>query len=142
MKENATWNAPSEQEEKILALMLEVKNLKNFQKKDGPYKKDKPCSSRQHPKKDAKLSKSLRGSQKNRVRRTSTSQTRGTERPGGIVHPKWEANAPAPIVSTSQANVKKRLTSLLAKKARRAKPTTLAMLNTNKNLHKHSIKSA
>jgi hypothetical protein len=51
MKENATWNAPSEQEEKILALMSEVKNLKKFKKKDSPHKKnDKPYSSRQNPK--------------------------------------------------------------------------------------------
>jgi hypothetical protein len=43
MKENATWNALSEKEEKILALMLEVRSLKKSKKKDTPYKKgDKP----------------------------------------------------------------------------------------------------
>jgi hypothetical protein len=40
MKEQSTWNAPSEQEEKILALMTEVKNLKKFKKKDASYKKE------------------------------------------------------------------------------------------------------
>jgi hypothetical protein len=43
MKENATWNAPSEQEEKILALMSEVRSLKKYKKKESPFKKgDKP----------------------------------------------------------------------------------------------------
>ena len=51
MKENATWDAPSEQEEKILALMSEVKNLKKFKKKDSPSKMDdKSYSGRQNPK--------------------------------------------------------------------------------------------
>jgi hypothetical protein len=55
MKENATWNAPSEQEEKILALMSEVKNLKKFKKKDSSYKKDdKPYSSKKSPQKGRK----------------------------------------------------------------------------------------
>jgi hypothetical protein len=50
MKENATWNAPSEQEEKILALMSEVKNRKKFKKKDSSYKKDdKPYNSKKSP---------------------------------------------------------------------------------------------
>jgi hypothetical protein len=40
MKEQNTWNAPSEQEEKILALMTEVKNLKRFKKKEPTYKKE------------------------------------------------------------------------------------------------------
>jgi hypothetical protein len=40
IKENVTWNAPSEQEEKILALMPEVKSLNNFKKKEGSWKKD------------------------------------------------------------------------------------------------------
>jgi hypothetical protein len=39
MKKNVTWNAPSEQEEKILALMLEVKSLKKFKKKEGSLEK-------------------------------------------------------------------------------------------------------
>jgi hypothetical protein len=50
MKENVTWDALSEQEEKILALMSEVKNLKKFKKKDSPRKKDdKPYSSKKSP---------------------------------------------------------------------------------------------
>jgi hypothetical protein len=40
MKERNTWNAPSEQEEKILALMTEVRNLKKSKKKDTPWKKE------------------------------------------------------------------------------------------------------
>jgi hypothetical protein len=104
MKENATWNAPSEQEEKIIALMSEVKNLKKFKKKDGPYKKDdNPTAARNVRKKDANLSKSLHGSRKNQVRRTSTNPKHGTVKPGGIVRPKYEANAPAHIASTNQA---------------------------------------
>jgi hypothetical protein len=58
MKKNATWNAPSEQEEKILALMTEVRSLKKSKKKDAPYKKgDKPekGKSYQHGKKVATL---------------------------------------------------------------------------------------
>jgi hypothetical protein len=40
MKENSSWNAPSEQEEKILALMSEIKSLKKKKKKDISWKKD------------------------------------------------------------------------------------------------------
>jgi hypothetical protein len=59
MKENASWNAPSEQEEKILALMSEVRNLKKSKRKDAPYKKgDKPDKGKsyQNGKKAAKPS--------------------------------------------------------------------------------------
>jgi hypothetical protein len=72
MKENLTWNAPSKQEERILALMSEVKNLKKFKKKDSSYKRTtNPTAARKVRKKDATLSKSLHGSQKNQARRTS-----------------------------------------------------------------------
>jgi hypothetical protein len=37
---NNTWNPPSEQEERILALMSEVKSLKKTKKKDVTWKKD------------------------------------------------------------------------------------------------------
>jgi hypothetical protein len=41
MKEQSTWNAPSEQEEKILALMTEVRNLKKVKKKEpSSWKKE------------------------------------------------------------------------------------------------------
>jgi hypothetical protein len=53
MKEQATWNAPSEQEEKILALMTEVKNLKKFKKKEPSYKKEDKTKAKPKHKKAA-----------------------------------------------------------------------------------------
>jgi hypothetical protein len=56
MKENATWNAPTDHEEKILALMSEVRNLKKSKKreKETPYKKEHKSGSKQYPKEGRK----------------------------------------------------------------------------------------
>jgi hypothetical protein len=56
LKENATWSASSEQEEKILTLMPEVKSLKKFKKKEGPWKKDEK-SFRGKPNKEGQKAK-------------------------------------------------------------------------------------
>ena len=54
MKEKKTWNAPSDQEEKILALMSEVRNLKKI-KKGVTFKRENiPNSGKQHPKEQRK----------------------------------------------------------------------------------------
>jgi hypothetical protein len=62
MKEQGSWNAPSEQEEKILALMTEVKNLKRFKKKEPsgkreakPFDKSKSSNKKKAPEKPSWL---------------------------------------------------------------------------------------
>ncbi len=56
MKENTTWNAPTDHEEKILTLMSEVRNLKKSKKweKENPHKKEHKSSSQQYPKEGRK----------------------------------------------------------------------------------------
>ncbi len=56
MKENATWNAPTDHEEKILARMSEVRNLQKSKKreKETPYKKEHKSGSKQYPKEGRK----------------------------------------------------------------------------------------
>ncbi len=55
MREQNTWNAPSEQEEKILALMTEVKALKKIKKEKPSWKKEDKHKDKGKPKHKKKL---------------------------------------------------------------------------------------
>jgi hypothetical protein len=106
MKEQATWNAPSEQEEKILALMTKVRNLKKFKKKEPYWKKeDKQDKNKPKSKHKKAVDKPL-WFQKNPTKTNSPNLKNGMERPGTFAPPKWEASTQATIECISHRTAK------------------------------------